>query len=385
MMNSRERARTAHGPWFALRHHPREISRGQSLVEFALILPVFLLFLVIAVDFGRLFYTYIQLNNIAREGAAYAAANPTVDNATLTTIALRESNVQAQRGEGAITATATCAPVACASALGGTGAGNRVTVGVSETFSFFTPLIGAFWPGGLRIGSAATSTVAVFAAGGGTPPSSCSMAPPVPTFSWQSPDRVNQPLLISVDASGAPNLAFPCQNITYEWNFGGTSNASPPDPSDPYREGVTQDYSYAASGTFTVSLTVSNAYGSTTSVPQTISLGTGPCNPPTADFTVSPAAIYNGGGTKITNWSAANPGDNGATPFDFNGTSSGFMTDPACHPVWAWSFGDGTTSSVSVPPTHYYTHPYAGTTVHVTLTVTNDAGTDSKTFDIPLS
>ncbi|HEY5629907.1 MAG TPA: PKD domain-containing protein [Candidatus Limnocylindrales bacterium] len=355
------------------------------MVEFALIVPVFLLLLVIAVDFGRLFYTYIQLNNIAREGAAYAAANPTVDNATLTTVAVRESNVQSQRGEGAITATATCAPVACASALGGTGAGNRVTVGASETFNFFTPLIGAFWPGGLTIGSSATATVAVYAAGGGTPPASCSTAPPVPTFTWQSPDKVNQPLLISVDASGAASLAPPCQNVTYEWDFGSASNASPPDPNDPFREGITQDYTYAGAGTFTVILTVTNAAGSTASVPQTITLGATTCNPPTAAFTVSPAAILDKKGN-ITNWSAANNGGNGATVFTFDGTSSGFMSDPACHPVWAWFFGDGTTASGSAtPPSHTYAHAYAGTTVHVKLTVTNDAGTSSKTFDIPLS
>lgn len=356
---------------------------GQSMVEFALILPVFLLLLLIAVDFGRLFFTYIQLNNIAREGAAYAAANPTVDNATLTTVAVRESNVQSQRGEGAITATATCAPVACSSALGGTGAGNRITVDASETFSFFTPLIGAFWPGGLKIGSSATATVAVFAAGGGTPPASCSTLPPTPTFTWQSPDKVHQPLLISVDASGAPNLAFPCQNVTYEWDFGSVSNASPPDPNDPYREGITQDYTYAMSGAFSVTLTVTNAYGSTTSAPQTINLGGTTCNAPTADFTVSPAAIYKKG--SITNWSAMNNGGNGATPFTFDGTTSGFMTDPACHPVWSWDLGDGTTASTATVTGHEYAHAYAGKTVTVKLTVTNDAGTDYKTFEIPLS
>jgi Flp pilus assembly protein TadG len=43
--------------------------RGQGLVEFALILPVMMLILLIAVDFGRLFFTYIQVNNAAREAA----------------------------------------------------------------------------------------------------------------------------------------------------------------------------------------------------------------------------------------------------------------------------------------------------------------------------
>ncbi len=382
---SGRRTERAHRAWWAHRRQARSIARGQSMVEFVLILPVFLLLLLIAVDFGRLFFTYIQLNNIAREGAAYAAANPTVDNATLTTVAVRESNVQAQQGEGAVSATATCAPVACSNALGGTGAGNTVTVAASETFTFFTPLIGSFWPGGLQVGADATAAVAVYAAGGGTPPASCSTLPPVPTFTWQSPDKVNQPLLISVDASGATSLPFPCQNITYEWNFGGASNASPPDPLDPYREGVTQDYTYGASGTFNVTLTVTNSAGSTTSLVQVITLGTTTCKTPTADFTVSPAAIYDKKGN-ITNWSAANNGGQGATPFTFDGTSSGFMSDPACHPAWAWDFGDGTSASgTPTPPVHSYAHAYSGKTVHVTLTVKNDAGTDSKTFDIPLS
>ena len=68
----------------------RRRRRGQGLVEFALILPVFLFFLLLAVDFGRLLFTYIQLSNTAREAAAYAAFNPTTDSTSLTTVALSE-------------------------------------------------------------------------------------------------------------------------------------------------------------------------------------------------------------------------------------------------------------------------------------------------------
>ena len=48
-------------------------ARGQALVEFALVLPVMLLLLLLAVDFGRLFFTYIAVNNAAREATSYAA------------------------------------------------------------------------------------------------------------------------------------------------------------------------------------------------------------------------------------------------------------------------------------------------------------------------
>src|SRR4051812_15839844 len=54
----------------------RQKSRGQSLVEFALVLPVFLVFLAAALDLGRVFYANISLNNAAREGAFEAAKHP---------------------------------------------------------------------------------------------------------------------------------------------------------------------------------------------------------------------------------------------------------------------------------------------------------------------
>jgi Flp pilus assembly protein TadG len=50
----------------------RRRSRGQALVEFALVAPIFFLLLCAILDFGRYVY-YVQiLNNAAREGARYA-------------------------------------------------------------------------------------------------------------------------------------------------------------------------------------------------------------------------------------------------------------------------------------------------------------------------
>jgi len=45
-------------------------SGGQSIVEYALVFPVFLFLLVIAIDAGRLYFSLIQVHNAAREGAA---------------------------------------------------------------------------------------------------------------------------------------------------------------------------------------------------------------------------------------------------------------------------------------------------------------------------
>jgi len=52
-------------------------SEGGSFVEIALILPVFLLVLVPALDIGRLLYLSIEVASAAQAGAAYGIQNPT--------------------------------------------------------------------------------------------------------------------------------------------------------------------------------------------------------------------------------------------------------------------------------------------------------------------
>lgn len=51
-------------------------SRGQSLVEFALTLPIILMLTLIALDFGRVYLGYINLQNMARIASNFAANNP---------------------------------------------------------------------------------------------------------------------------------------------------------------------------------------------------------------------------------------------------------------------------------------------------------------------
>ena len=93
-------------PSASSRRVPRDLRhrrfRGQALVEFALVIPLFMLLLLLAVDFGRLFFSYVQINNAAREAAAYAATAPT-DNTAILAKARLETNSQAQRGEGTVT------------------------------------------------------------------------------------------------------------------------------------------------------------------------------------------------------------------------------------------------------------------------------------------
>ncbi|MGO9178054.1 MAG: TadE/TadG family type IV pilus assembly protein [Candidatus Limnocylindrales bacterium] len=67
-------------PWFLVRRLDRAgrgRSRGQALVEFALVLPVFLLLLGGMIDFGFGFYSYMTVINGARAGARAATLNAT--------------------------------------------------------------------------------------------------------------------------------------------------------------------------------------------------------------------------------------------------------------------------------------------------------------------
>jgi len=53
--------------------------RGQSLVEMALLLPVLLLIILGLIEFGRAFFFYTMISNVAREGARYGMVHPGKD------------------------------------------------------------------------------------------------------------------------------------------------------------------------------------------------------------------------------------------------------------------------------------------------------------------
>ncbi len=54
----------------------KEMKKGQGLVEFALVLPLFLFFIMVIVDLGRAVYFYSAIHNAVREGARYGITDP---------------------------------------------------------------------------------------------------------------------------------------------------------------------------------------------------------------------------------------------------------------------------------------------------------------------
>src|SRR6476620_3663266 len=65
-----------------LRSHIQTRTRGQSLVEFALVLPIIMMLTLTALDFGRVYLGYINLQNMSRIAANFAANNPSAWDAT---------------------------------------------------------------------------------------------------------------------------------------------------------------------------------------------------------------------------------------------------------------------------------------------------------------
>ena len=58
----------------------RRREKGQALVEFALLVPIFLILMFAIVDFGMGFHSWITVTNSAREGARLGAVQATTDD-----------------------------------------------------------------------------------------------------------------------------------------------------------------------------------------------------------------------------------------------------------------------------------------------------------------
>lgn len=71
---------------------PRE--RGQAVVEFALVMVFFLMFMLAVIDLGRAFFTVVGLENAAAEGALYGMANPTCEKSSDGTNCADPNNIE---------------------------------------------------------------------------------------------------------------------------------------------------------------------------------------------------------------------------------------------------------------------------------------------------
>ncbi len=124
---------------------PHRRTTGQSLVEFALLLPVLLLLLVGVFDLGRAFHALITLNNAGREAARYGTLHRT-NLAGMRAAAIQEalnSGIVIASGDIALTCPNTGTAAPCA---------RDTTLLVTITHQY-DPILGFFFPSGVTIRS----------------------------------------------------------------------------------------------------------------------------------------------------------------------------------------------------------------------------------------
>ncbi len=156
----------------------------------------------------------------------------------------------------------------------------------------------------------------------------------------------------NVTSGNAPlNIAFTDTSTgnptTWKWNFGdGTANSTAKNPT----------HKYSTAGTYSVTLTVSNAAGSSNTITKT--------NYITVTSPVTPTPL-------AANFTSNATSGNSPLNIAFTDKSTGNPT------TWNWNFGDGTANSTVKNPTHKYST--AGT-YSVTLTVSNSTTGSSNTI-----
>ncbi|HEY7968625.1 MAG TPA: TadE family protein, partial [Candidatus Limnocylindrales bacterium] len=125
-------------------------SRGQAIVELAVILPVLMVLLAAGADLARIFHSQVAIESAARAGALEAAANPTsfTSGAACNATTNRVMCAVLTESSGSFFSIApsdvslSCVPSPCAEGLG-----NTVEIRVNGHFTLLTPLLSMFFGG----------------------------------------------------------------------------------------------------------------------------------------------------------------------------------------------------------------------------------------------
>lgn len=117
-------------------------------------------------------------------------------------------------------------------------------------------------------------------------------------------------------------------------------------------------HTYAAAGTYSVALTVTDNLGLTSNVTKQVTVTAAQPGAPTAKFSVTCVSLD-------------------CTFVDQSTVTGGAVT-------WAWDFGDGQTSTAQNPPVHHYSVTTL-TTFTITLTVTSSGLSSTNTQSLPVA
>lgn len=141
----------------------RRGSLGQSVAEFALIVPVALLLMGGALDLGRLFYARVSIENAAREGAFFGASNPRCDTPARSLCADPDTADWRVRNEvvglGTLNVGFSCSSGGSPVAMTSCQSGDMYEASVSTGFDLVTPLLMPILGTELTLDATATAVV----------------------------------------------------------------------------------------------------------------------------------------------------------------------------------------------------------------------------------
>jgi Flp pilus assembly protein TadG len=125
--------------------------RGQAMVEFILVAPLYFLLIFAVMDFGRMFFVQMNLQQAVQEAARYASTgnhmnDPNNPGQTLSRINSIIADVQ-QMAIGASISNVQISSVGGGAGSAG-GPGDTVTVSLTTNLPLMTPLVSAFFPNG---------------------------------------------------------------------------------------------------------------------------------------------------------------------------------------------------------------------------------------------
>lgn len=135
----------------------RRPQRGQALVEFALIVPVFAVILFALLDFGRVIYTQNTVEQAAREASRVASIGAA--NAAWKFAMIRDAAINSAVGVGLTTTNVNGQGCADCFYPGGAMSGEVVVVTVNSQVSLLTPILGQVLGGSFNVTATSRSFI----------------------------------------------------------------------------------------------------------------------------------------------------------------------------------------------------------------------------------
>ncbi|MGH7815098.1 MAG: TadE/TadG family type IV pilus assembly protein [Candidatus Binataceae bacterium] len=126
---------------------------GQDMVEFALVIPIFLVLIFMVTDFGRMFFVQMNLQQAVQKAARYGSTGAHATQGGSTDTRIQSIIYMAQQyAYGAEAFGASVSNIEVTSLAGGSGSAggpqDTETVSITENLPLWTPMISRFFPDG---------------------------------------------------------------------------------------------------------------------------------------------------------------------------------------------------------------------------------------------